>query len=368
MIDNYERPLPTFMNNEPAPDPETKWLKTEYPVASVLGLVLGVVITAGAVSFAWLSTRSTATVFPELPMPVEKPKEVAPPVARPTSSVVGVAKRAAPKAVVPSITLQEIAMADVKRLHEPVGDIYWTKPLVSNPFQTQLIKAGDPVLAEAQQLLGYYFAAKSLPEKSALVLHGDLTLEKMKRFYSVPDNTDPVLDRPLGGMFITANKAQIAQLEFDSASRVGGKVTVYFHRAKGGSLLLDWESFVGYSDMNWQEYAEKRPQTSNWLRAVADAGDYYNYEFADDKHFLCVRLTSPDGNQRMHGYVPRGSALGFMLAKRLNYEEFSVTGRRTSSIKVIVETTFPFNAKSGQCVNIREMRTDRWLMFDWEAK
>ena len=120
--------------------------------------------------------------------------------------------------------------------------------------------------------------------------------------------------------------------------------------------------------MNWQEYAEKRPQTPVWLRAVADAGDYYNYEFMDDKHHLCVRLTSPDGGQRLYGFVPRGSPLGYMLAKRLNHEEFALTGRRTASVKVIVRTTFPYNAKSGQCVNIREMITDRWLMFDWEAK
>lgn len=371
MFDDYSHRLPTFRGPEARPAPEVKMVSAGYPLSMILGAVLGFLVVFGAVGIAWLSARSTAVDLPEIltATPAETaPKPVVEPAAAPTSSVVGVAKRAAPKPVLPAITLQQAALADVERLREPAGNMYVSKPLKDIHFQTTMLAEDDPVLAEAQQLLGYYFAAKNLPEKSQLVLRGSQNLGKMTHFYSEAGNRDPVLGKPSGGLMITAENAQIVQLDFAAANRERGVVSAYFHRAKGGSLLLDWESFAGSSEMNWQEYAEKRPQTPVWLRAVADAGDYYNYEFMDDKHHLCVRLTSPDGGQRLYGFVPRGSPLGYMLAKRLNHEEFALTGRRTASVKVIVRTTFPYNAKSGQCVNIREMITDRWLMFDWEAK
>jgi hypothetical protein len=283
-------------------------------------------------------------------------------------AVIGIAKAANPTADLPALSLQEAAMIEVRKLNEPAGNIHTTKPLKELEFKTQPLDANDPMRAEATTVLTYFIEAKSPEDKSALVKGGRDMLAKMSHFYSDPTNHDPVLDQPLGGQIIRVEKAEILELVFSSPNRHTGKVSAYFHRTKGGALVLDWESFVGGGEMNWAEYSEKRPQNPLWMRAIVEADNYYNYEFADDQHLLSVRLSSPDGTRRIHGFVPRISLLGDMLRDRLKYDEFNVTGHRAASFIVSVKTSFPYHAKSGDCVHIRELIADRWLIFDWEAR
>jgi hypothetical protein len=346
------------------------WQRLGHPITLIFGAVTGLLLVTSSVYFAWQSADKEASTNDELlkllPTFTAKKEEVKP--APPTSSVIGIAMPANPKADLPALSLQDAAMIEVTKLHEPAGNIHTTRPLKELEFKTQPLDASDPMRAEATTVLTYYIEAKSPEDKSALVKGGWDMLDKMSHFYSDPTNHDPILDQAIGGQVIRAENAEILELMFSSPNRQGGKVSAYFYRTKGGALALDWESFVGFGDMNWAEYSEKRPQNPLWMRAIVEADNYYNYEFTDDKHLLSVRLSSPDGTRRMHGFVPRVSLLGDMLRDRLKYDEFIVTGRRAASFIVNVKTTFPYHAKSGDCVNIRELIADRWLVFDWETR
>jgi len=355
----------------PPPGIRGLWQRLGHPITLICAAVTGLLLVSGSVYFAWQSADQEASANDEwlklLPTATAKKEEEFKP-APPTSSVIGIAKSANPKADLPALSLQDAAMIEVTKLHEPAGNIHTTRPLKELEFKTLPLDANDPMRTEAATVLTYYLEAKSPENKSALVKGGRDILAKMTHFYSDPTNHDPILDQAMGGQVISVEKAQILELVFSSPSRPAGKVSALFHRTKGGALALDWESFVGYGEMNWAEYSEKRPQNPLWIRAIAEADNYYNYEFTDDKHLLSVRLSSPDGTRRIHGFVPRVTPLGHMLAERLHYDEFDLTGRRSASIMVIVKTTFPYHAKSGDCVNIRELIANRWLIFDWEAQ
>lgn len=346
------------------------WQRLGHPLTLIFAAVTGLLLVSGSVYFAWQSADNEASANDEwlrlLPTSTTKKEEVKP--APPTSSVIGIAMPANPKADLPALSLQDAAILEVTKLHEPAGNIPTTRPLNELEFKTQPLDARDPMRAEATTVLNYFAEAKSPEDKSALVKGGRDMLDKMTRFYNDPTNQDPILEQAIGGQVIRVEKAEILELVFSSPNRQGGKVSAYFYRTKGGALALDWESFVGFGEMNWAEYSEKRPQNPLWMRAIVEADHYYNYEFTDDQQLLSVRLSSPDGTRRIHGFVPRISLLGNMLRDRLKYDEFNITGRRAASFIVSVKTTFPYHAKSGDCVHIRELIADRWLIFDWEAR
>lgn len=355
----------------PPPGIRGLWQQLGHPLTLIFAFLTGLLLVSGSVYYAWQSADQEASANDELlkllPTATAKKEEEIKP-APPTSSVIGIAMPANPKADLPTLSLQDAAMIEVTKLHEPAGNIHTTKPLKELEFKIQPLDANDPMRSKATTVLSYFAEAKSPEDKSALVKGGRDMLDKMSHFYSDPTNHDPILDQALGGQVIRVENAEILELVFSSPNRLGGKVSAYFHRTKGGALALDWESFVGFGDMNWAEYSEKRPQNPLWMRAVVEADNYYNYEFTDEQHLLSVRLSSPDGTRRMHGFVPRISLLGDMLRDRLKCDEFNVTGRRQASFIVSVKTTFPYHAKSGDCVHIRELIADRWLIFDWEAR
>lgn len=78
---------------------------------------------------------------------------------------------------------------------------------------------------------------------------------------------------------------------------------------EGDGFLVDWESWVGYSEMRWDEFMRRRPTEPALFRVKTQQLDYYNFDFSDDKNWQSFRLESPDGEHTLYAYVPRYSAM-----------------------------------------------------------
>lgn len=127
-------------------------------------------------------------------------------------------------------------------------------------------------------------------------------------------------------------------------------------RGPDGQFLLDWESFIGYSEISWSEFKKQRSAAPLLFRAFAAASDYYNFEFADQKDkYLAVNLLSPDGVESVHGYCERRSQLGTQLQE--------ILGKHEGEAGVTLRLAFPENAESNHCVRIVELVSDRWLIL-----
>ncbi|MCX6857530.1 MAG: hypothetical protein NTV80_21815, partial [Verrucomicrobia bacterium] len=234
--------------------------------------------------------------------------------------------------------------------------------------QSSPLELNAPAYQEALQLLKYYQSEANLKSKSLTSNQSDLTLEQMKTYYQAQQGSEPQIGTQSRGLLINMGEAELVKLDFPCSNRPDGIVSAYFHRTQAGNLLLDWQSYVGYSSFNWPDYKREKPQTPIWLRAIASAGDYYNYEFSDKARYLCVKLSSPDGIHKIYGYVPRAVKLADLFIKRLNYEKLDLTGSSNEMMKVVVKTTFHYPAESDHCVNIRDIILDRWFHFDWETE
>jgi hypothetical protein len=148
-----------------------------------------------------------------------------------------------------------------------------------------------------------------------------------------------------------------------------------FHRTHAGKLLLDWESWVAWSEVSWAEFKRERSQREVVMRAVASESSYYNYEFGESWRWLAVKLRSPDGLHSVTGYVERKTALGVALANLIGVplphqltDDAPLPALKLPGSKalVTVRLAFPNQAQSDHCVKIKGMLADRWLLFPGE--
>jgi hypothetical protein len=97
------------------------------------------------------------------------------------------------------------------------------------------------------------------------------------------------------------------------------------------------------------------------------ADDYYNFEFADEKKFIGVRLFSPDGAWALSGFCeregPEGSAVKGLLAAN---GEAAAGEAKQQAVKnfmpVTVRLAFPEKSSSDHCVWIREVVCGQWFV------
>lgn len=117
-------------------------------------------------------------------------------------------------------------------------------------------------------------------------------------------------------------------------------------------LKIDWESWVGWSEMPWETLSETRPTRPVLIRAMLKWVDYYNFNFADDSKWRCYRLASPDGEHTLYGYAERNS----LLDQRLR------PGEQSASVAVTVIIRFPEDDATRDQVFIDEIVADGWVI------
>ena len=108
-----------------------------------------------------------------------------------------------------------------------------------------------------------------------------------------------------------------------------------FHESPDG-LKVDWESWVGWSDVPMRDFIAERPAGRHAFRVELGAVEYYNFDFADDRKWQSFRLRSPDGEHSLFGYAERSTAAHTKVREALDAE-----------IKqLIVEVEFPEGGSS----------------------
>lgn len=115
-------------------------------------------------------------------------------------------------------------------------------------------------------------------------------------------------------------------------------------------LKVDWESFVGWSEMSWEEFLATKPSEPKVFRVVVRQVEYYNFDFADDLRWQSYRLESPDGQHQIFGYAERGSLISQQLRSPSSDE----------AISAMLTLRFPQDKTARDQVVI-----DRYVMEGW---
>lgn len=117
---------------------------------------------------------------------------------------------------------------------------------------------------------------------------------------------------------------------------------------------VDWESWVGWSDLSWEDFMAAKPTESKQFRVSLSAVEYYNTAFSDEEKWQSYRLTSPDGNHGIYGYAERETIINGRLKLPPD----------TKSIPLILMLGFPTDATSSNQVIIHEVVSEGWVLQD----
>jgi len=216
------------------------------------------------------------------------------------------------------------------------------------------LEPNAPDVQQADELLKKYTKATKWEEKVAYVYQPERTRVLMQQFYEVQRGGDPVFGALLNRGHYRLDGTEILHFTY-SCNRPGDVLELAMRRSSDGRFVIDWTSYVGFSEVAWADFKKERPSTASLFRGFATVSDYYNYEFTDRQRYLSVSLLSPDGLVSLHGYCVRETPMGTALA--------SVLGSSTSMRGVVLRLAFPERAESDHCVLIRQFVSDRWLML-----
>ena len=166
--------------------------------------------------------------------------------------------------------------------------------------------------------------------------------------------------------FYTAGKIEAAGLsQFNSSGSVSIRekfislsVVTRDHEEKALALIetpqglkIDWESWVGWSDISWEKFLATKPVTGHVFRVTVSAVEYYNFGFADESKWRSYRLISPDGENSLYGYVERGSVLEHRVRPDGD----------AKSLAMMLSLKFPEGATTNSQVVIETLVADGWV-------
>lgn len=325
---------------------------------------------AGTACFGYLLLRG-----PEAkPMPDLAPRKKDAPA---SSTILGKSAALPPEEPKPQqATLAQIAKLEAAKQAVPGGPLYDARS--SNVMlKFEELPKDSPQVDEAQAVLTKYLQAASWRDRLPFVFEPERVEPLMQEQYEKRQQPDPERGPLVATALITAGTSQVINLQFACSTRPDCGLRANFHRTRAGKLLLDWESWVAWSERSWPQLKQERSQAEVVMRAIASESDYYNYEFAEKWRWLAVKLRSPDGLYNVTGYVDRASVLGVAMANLIGVPLPSALPEGTpmpplklpgSKALVTVRLSFPSHAQSDHCVNLHSLLADRWMLFPEERK
>ncbi len=183
------------------------------------------------------------------------------------------------------------------------------QPLEGSESPTEALPDVPTFLHSAQPLAKAFLEATTVPELLATVRSPEISSKRMALSY--PDGKV----QPSGLQSFAEDGA--VKIEASTAAvkvRIGNfeERDLYFFRTRDG-WKVDWESWVGWSDLSWDTFAEKAPREPNRFRVRVKPIIYYNFGFSDERKWRSYLIESPDGSHRFFGYVERGSRVDGLI-------------------------------------------------------
>ena len=185
-------------------------------------------------------------------------------------------------------------------------------------------------------------AGKHVPEEERV-------LTVIREYYREHEYRPGVVrDIAPNGSVQTANTMLSVLVEFRDYSR--RRIAV---EKVGERYLVDWESWVGHSELPWTEFLKSRPKEEKMFRVRCSPVEYYNFDFGDDGKWQSFRLESPDQKLLIFGYAERHSAIARALIPRSD-------GPSESSAILLLR--FPENPRSRNQVIISKFLGSGWVL------
>ncbi len=161
----------------------------------------------------------------------------------------------------------------------------------------------DAEVAAMTEAVERFLGATTVDELLAVTLRDRYQQDRIRDYYRTRELKPKVAKQVAsGGRIVKNGDLWATDVIFSDNSR--RPITV--QRGENG-YRVDWESWVGYSEMTWEDIREARTMTPVLFRVLCSKVEYYNYGFGDEGKWASFRLESPDREHTLFGYVARRS-------------------------------------------------------------
>ncbi len=199
--------------------------------------------------------------------------------------------------------------------------------------------------------------AMSIESLSHLVRHPERVTPLMRRYYA----DHPVYCGPLKSIknlqpVTLGNRGNFwwASVTLGNSEVRGLLLEIGEH----GEPRIDWETFVCYQPMKWDDFARQRPTgISMDFRVDLEKDSFYSHEFSDSDQWVSFRLTAPDSEETLFGYSRAGTAGTRELLRQWGQNG----GGRVS---LILRLGIPEGLRSRNGVVIEKLVCERWIYLD----
>lgn len=203
------------------------------------------------------------------------------------------------------------------------------------------------VLKEAEPMVNAFLTAKTVDEILPLVRDRAVAEARIRRFHADGKIEAPGISQFNAGQGMVA-KGKLYSIPVLTRDQESKSLAVV-DTPEG--LKIDWESWVGWSELSWEEFRSTKPVAGHVFRVILSPVDYYNFDFTDDSKWKSYRLESPDKENAIYGYVEKGSPLD----RRIHLD-----GDK-KNVLMMLSLKFPANAKSDSQVEIERLIGEGWV-------
>ncbi|MFP6873100.1 MAG: hypothetical protein VCA55_06265 [Verrucomicrobiales bacterium] len=173
--------------------------------------------------------------------------------------------------------------------------------------------AGMTTSQKAIELSSGFSILPTVDKRLRYVRHPDVSLSRMKYFYAGLTNNSVFPPLNIKSYQETViNGIRFARMT--SVIQPGQRQREFFFELiDDGNVLLDWESAVGYCEVDALEYSRSQPPGAVRMRVMVKPSGYYASEFTDTDAYACYEMTDLNSRMKIHGYAIHESAAGTAL-------------------------------------------------------
>ncbi len=163
-----------------------------------------------------------------------------------------------------------------------------------------------------------FMAAETLDEMKQFVFLNDALDQKIDAYYKDRPWQKPGFSSLFEDQLQISTDGKVCQAK---AADANFDVRDVFLRLKGATYLVDWESWVAWGEMGFDELRKSKPKQAVEVRVIVSAETYYNFDFPKEQEsqWQSYKLSFPLEESALHGYVERASKLDDAL--RMNVDE-----------------------------------------------
>lgn len=210
---------------------------------------------------------------------------------------------------------------------------------------------------QAAEIVRQFLATKTVDERAAFVRHPETTKPRMEKWYTTANPVKPltIIDFRDRTTEQTLDDTTFLMLTMETSDRYERAIAL--EKLPNGKFLVDWESYVFWSDPRWQEFLSKPPTDAHEFRVTLKISDYWNYAYANPEEWFCYKLEDPEAWAHCWGYCPINSEAGLQLNRLIRRQR----QQGQDTVKAILKLKFEPGGIGKNQVLIEEVVQDGWI-------